>query len=117
MVRDAPRPRVLSTSVHASWLDQAELLLRAFGDRYLTHLDVRSRAALVAHLDASWCEVQPPLRASVHVVVDTPRPPRVSRDEEPRDLFNNRRLQERPFGDAKWLVLVSTGRRWPGTNS
>jgi len=32
--------RVLYTPPHASWLDQAELLLRAFTDRYLAHLDV-----------------------------------------------------------------------------
>jgi hypothetical protein len=51
-----PRLRVLHTPAHASWLDQAELLLRAFSDRYLAHLDVPSRAALVAHLDASWPE-------------------------------------------------------------
>jgi hypothetical protein len=51
-----PRVRVLYTPPHASWLDQAELLLRAFSDRYLTHLDVPSRAALVGHLDASWRE-------------------------------------------------------------
>ena len=51
-----PRLRVLYTPPHASWLDQAELLLRAFGARYLAHLDVPSRRALVSHLDASWPE-------------------------------------------------------------
>jgi hypothetical protein len=51
-----PRLRVLYTPPHASWLDQAELLLRAFSDRYLDHLDVPSRPALIAHLDASWPE-------------------------------------------------------------
>ena len=51
-----PRLRVLYTPPHASWLDQAELLLRAFSDRYLDHLDVSSRPALIAHLDASWPE-------------------------------------------------------------
>ncbi|HEX6533043.1 MAG TPA: IS630 family transposase [Gemmatimonadaceae bacterium] len=51
-----PRLRVLYTPAHASWLDQAELLLRAFGDRYLDHLDVPSRIALITHLDASWPE-------------------------------------------------------------
>jgi hypothetical protein len=51
-----PRLRVLYTPAHASWLDQAELLLRAFSDRYLAHLDVPSRTALMAHLDASWPE-------------------------------------------------------------
>lgn len=51
-----PRLRVLYTPPHASWLDQAELLLRAFSDRYLTHLDVPSRSALIAHLAASWPE-------------------------------------------------------------
>jgi len=52
----APRLRVLYTPPRASWLDQAELLLRAFSDRYLTHLDVPSHAALVTHLEASWPE-------------------------------------------------------------
>ena len=51
-----PRLRVLYTPARASWLDQAELLLRAFDDRYLRRLDVPSRAALIAHLDASWRE-------------------------------------------------------------
>ena len=51
-----PRLRVLYTPPHASWLDQAELLLRAFGDRYLQHLDVSSRIALIGHLNASWPE-------------------------------------------------------------
>jgi hypothetical protein len=51
-----PRLRVLHTPPHASWLDQAELLLRPFSDRYLTHLDVPSRPALIAHLKASWPE-------------------------------------------------------------
>ena len=51
-----PRVRVLHTPPHASWLDQAELLLRAFSDRYLLHLDVPSRPALITHLGASWPE-------------------------------------------------------------
>jgi hypothetical protein len=51
-----PRLCVRYTPAHASWLDQAELLLRAFSDRYLAHLDVPSRPALIGHLDASWRE-------------------------------------------------------------
>ncbi len=51
-----PRLRVLYTPPRASWLDQAELLLRAFADRYLAPLDVPSRLALIAHLDACWPE-------------------------------------------------------------
>ncbi len=53
---ERPRVRPIYTPVHASWMDQAELLLRAFGDRYLDHLDVPSRSALISHLDASWPE-------------------------------------------------------------
>lgn len=53
---EMPRLRVLYTPPHASWLDQAELLLRAFSDRYLHHLDVPSRPALIGHLDTSWAE-------------------------------------------------------------
>lgn len=51
-----PRLRYLFTPPHASWLNQAELLLRAFGARYLDHLDVASRCMLIAHLEASWPE-------------------------------------------------------------
>jgi hypothetical protein len=49
-----PWLRVLYTPPHASWLDQAELLLRAFDDRYLAHVDVASRPALIEHLEDSW---------------------------------------------------------------
>ncbi len=38
------------------WLDQAELLLRAFTERYLKRGDWKSREHLVEHLDASWRE-------------------------------------------------------------
>ncbi len=51
-----PRVRTLVTPAHASWLDQAELLLRAFRARYLTRGDWPHREAFVAHLDASWRE-------------------------------------------------------------
>ena len=48
-----PWLRVLFTPAHASWLNQAELLLRAFGARYLERGSWPSRAALAAHLHAS----------------------------------------------------------------
>jgi len=48
-----PQVRVLQTPAHASWLDQAELLLRAFSDRYLNCGDWASREELVQHLEAS----------------------------------------------------------------
>ena len=48
--------RVLVTPPHASWLNQAELLLRAFSARYLRRDDWKSRADFIAHLDASWPE-------------------------------------------------------------
>ncbi|MFL5343898.1 MAG: IS630 family transposase [Hyalangium sp.] len=51
-----PRVRVLYTPPHASWLDQAELLLRAFAARYLQRGEWASRAELMAHLNASWPE-------------------------------------------------------------
>jgi len=51
-----PRVRTLLTPAHASWLDQAELLLRAFRERYLTRGDWPSRDALIEHLGASWPE-------------------------------------------------------------
>jgi transposase len=50
------RVRVLFTPAHASWLDQAELLLRAFKARYLQRGSWSSRSELIAHLDASWPE-------------------------------------------------------------
>ncbi len=51
-----PHVRTLVTPPHASWLDQAELLLRAFSERYLKRGDWKSRQHLVEHLDASWRE-------------------------------------------------------------
>ena len=51
-----PHVRSLVTPPHASWLNQAELLLRAFGERYLKRGDWKSRECLIAHLDASWRE-------------------------------------------------------------
>jgi len=50
------RVRVLVTPPHASWLDQAELLLRAFSHRYLVRGDWQSRSHLIQHLDSSWHE-------------------------------------------------------------
>lgn len=51
-----PRVRVLVSPAHASWLNQAELLLRAFAARYLHRGSWASRAELIAHLEASWPE-------------------------------------------------------------
>jgi len=48
--------RVLLTPAHASWLNQAELLLRAFTCRYLDRGDWKSRQDLIDHLGASWRE-------------------------------------------------------------
>jgi DDE superfamily endonuclease len=45
------RPRF--TPVHASWLDQAELLIRAFGHRYLKRGSWVSREELIKHVLAS----------------------------------------------------------------
>ncbi|EPX61718.1 isrso5-transposase protein [Cystobacter fuscus DSM 2262] len=45
---------MIFTPAHASWLNQAELLLSAFAERYLQRGDWASRDALVEHLDASW---------------------------------------------------------------
>jgi DDE superfamily endonuclease len=50
------RLRPLYTPSHASWLNQAELLLRAFTDKYLKHFESASRQHLVDHLNASWPE-------------------------------------------------------------
>jgi hypothetical protein len=51
-----PRIRALYTPVHASWLNQAELLLRTFSDKYLERFDPRSRQDLIDHLNESWPE-------------------------------------------------------------
>jgi hypothetical protein len=52
----APRVRVLLTPVAASWLNQAELLLGAFGVRYLTRGNWTSRPALMRHIDRGRVE-------------------------------------------------------------
>jgi hypothetical protein len=54
--RHYPQVRTLVTPPHASWLDQAELLLRGFSERYLKRGDWKSRQHMVEHLDASWRE-------------------------------------------------------------
>jgi hypothetical protein len=48
------RPR--QTPAHASWLNQAELLVRAFGHRYLKRGSWGSREALIEHVLASGQE-------------------------------------------------------------
>jgi len=51
-----PRVRVLVTPVHASWLNQAELLLRSFEAHYLKRGDWASKEQMIDHLHASWPE-------------------------------------------------------------
>jgi hypothetical protein len=48
------RPRF--TPVHASWLDQAEMLIGAFGGRYLKRDSWSSREEFLEHLNVSWPE-------------------------------------------------------------
>jgi hypothetical protein len=48
------RPRF--TPAHASWLDQAELLIEAFGYRYLKRTSWGSREEFLEHLNVSWPE-------------------------------------------------------------
>ena len=48
------RPRF--TPVHASWLDQAELLNRAFAHRYLKRASWHSREEYLDHVNVSWPE-------------------------------------------------------------
>lgn len=47
---------MLLTTSHASWLNQAELLLRVFSERYMKRGSWKSRQEFVDHLDASWLE-------------------------------------------------------------
>jgi len=44
------------TPAHASWLNQAELLVGAFGQRYLQRASWGSRDQFLDHVDASWPE-------------------------------------------------------------
>jgi DDE superfamily endonuclease len=55
-VASHPRLRAFYTPPHASWLTQAELLRRAFSDKYLQRCDTQSRPHLIDHLEASWPE-------------------------------------------------------------
>ena len=48
--------RVLLTPAHASWLNQAELLLKSFGVHYLKRGSWSSRQGLIDHLNDSWPE-------------------------------------------------------------
>jgi hypothetical protein len=48
------RPRY--TPAHASWLNQAEILIGAFSKRYLRGGSWESNDALIEHLEASWPE-------------------------------------------------------------
>jgi len=50
------RVRVVQTPAHASWLNQGELLLRAFAERYLQRGDWESRTHLIDHLQVAWPE-------------------------------------------------------------
>jgi hypothetical protein len=54
--RRYPHVRVLCTPAHASWLNQAALLLRAFSTRYLSRGNWTHRQQLIEHLEASWRE-------------------------------------------------------------
>lgn len=51
-----PRLRVFDTPPHARWLNQAELWLRAFADKYLRRFDPQSRQHFIDHLQARWPE-------------------------------------------------------------
>ena len=44
------------TPVHASWLDQAEILLNVFSDRYLKRTSWRSRGEFIEHVEHAWTE-------------------------------------------------------------
>jgi DDE superfamily endonuclease len=51
-----PKVRPLLTPAHASWLNQAELLLRSFQAHYLERGDWKSKELMIEHLNASWPE-------------------------------------------------------------
>jgi len=52
----APRVRVLFTPVNASWLNQAELLIEAFTERYVHRGSWTTKLAMIDHLLASRIE-------------------------------------------------------------
>jgi hypothetical protein len=52
----APWVRACYTPAHASWLNQAELLLGAFSGRYLERGSWDSRPAMIEHIGASYLE-------------------------------------------------------------
>lgn len=54
--KDHPWWRPRFTPVHASWLNQAELLNDAFSYRYLKRGSWPSRQALIDHIEAAWPE-------------------------------------------------------------
>lgn len=55
-LRNYPKVRALVTPAHASWLNQAELLLCSFSAHYLQRSSWASRREMMEHLDASWPE-------------------------------------------------------------
>ena len=52
------RPRL--TPARASWLDQAELLIHTFEDRYQTRSSWHDREEFIRHVAASWPEYNEP---------------------------------------------------------
>jgi DDE superfamily endonuclease len=55
-LRSYPRVRVVLRPAHASWLNQAELLLRSFTAHYLDRGEWTSREQMIGHLHESWPE-------------------------------------------------------------
>jgi hypothetical protein len=55
-VASHPRLRACYPPPHASWLNQAAWLLRAFSDKYLPRFASLSRQHLIDHLEARWPE-------------------------------------------------------------
>jgi hypothetical protein len=55
-VASHPRLRAFDTPPHASWLQHAEWVLRAFSDKYRKRFAAVARQPLIAHLEASWPE-------------------------------------------------------------
>jgi hypothetical protein len=53
---DVGLPGRLLTPAHASWLNQAELLVNAFGGRYLKRGSWASREEFSEHVAVSWAE-------------------------------------------------------------
>jgi len=85
---EGTRLRVLFTPPHASWLNQAELLLKSFDVRYLHRGDWPSRQHLIGPSRCQHAGIQSPVGASDQLDLDAPQLARLGRKEVCRTMLN-----------------------------